>query len=151
AKDLAKVRVGQRVTVRAEGIEQSAAGTIDYVGHVVGEETRSAIARVVLPSPGLAWRPGLIVTALVAVEEADAAVVVPDEAVQSIAGKSVVFVKEGDAFEARPVTLGRSGSAADGALVVEITAGIEAGDVHVAKNSFLLKAELGKSEAGHDH
>lgn len=151
AKDLAKVRTGQRVTVRAEGIEESANGTIDYVGHVVGEATRSATARVMLPSPGPAWRPGLIVTALVAVEEVDAAVVVLDDAIQTIEGKSVVFVKEGDAFEAREVKTGRVGNADPATRVVEITSGVSAGDEYVAKNSFLLKAELGKSEAGHEH
>lgn len=151
AKDLSKVRTGQRVTVRAEGIDGAVEGTIDYVGHVVGEATRSATARVVLPNPGPAWRPGLIVTALVAVEEVDAAVVVADEAIQTVEGKSVVFVKEGDAFEARPVTLGRTGNGDPAARVVEITGGLAAGDVYVAKNSFLLKAELGKSEAGHEH
>lgn len=150
AKDLAKVHIGQRVTVRAEGIEDGASGTIDYVGHVVGEDTRSATARVVLASPGLAWRPGLIVTALVAVEEVDASVVVPDQAIQTVGGASVVFVKEGDAFEARRVVLGKVGGV-DPERVVEIVSGVAAGDVFVAKNSFLLKAELGKSEAGHDH
>lgn len=150
ARDLAKVRAGQRVTLRAEGIEESATGTIDYVGHVVGEATRSATARVVLPSPGPAWRPGLLVTAVVEVEQVDAPVVVVEDALQTFEGERVVFVKEGDAFEARPVTIGRAGTADAGARVVEITRGVSPGDVYVAKNSFLFKAELGKSEAGHE-
>ena len=80
----------------------------------------------------------------------DASVVVPDQAIQTVGGASVVFVKEGDAFEARRVVLGKVGGV-DPERVVEIVSGVAAGDVFVAKNSFLLKAELGKSEAGHDH
>ncbi|MCC6552485.1 MAG: efflux RND transporter periplasmic adaptor subunit [Polyangiaceae bacterium] len=153
ARDLPKVRTGQAVTVRAEGVAESAHGTIAYVGHVVGEQTRSAVARVVLDNPGPAWRPGLFVTAEVALEEVDAAVVVADEAVQTVEGKPVVFVQGGDSFEARPVTLGRKGSRPGEAAgrVVEVLKGLAPGDRYAGKNSFILKAELGKSEAGHEH
>ncbi|NUQ75099.1 MAG: efflux RND transporter periplasmic adaptor subunit [Polyangiaceae bacterium] len=162
AKDLARVHTGQTVRVRAEGIEQPAAGTITYVGPVVGEQTRSAVARVVLKDPGKAWRPGLFVTADVAVDQADAPVVISYEGVQTVEGKEVVFVEEDDAFEARPIKLGRRGRApvpdvppatpdAQGSELVEVLSGISAGDRYVGKNSFILKAELGKSEAGHEH
>ena len=52
----------------------------------------------------------------------------------------------GEEFEARPLTLGRS----DGRFV-EVLKGLRAGEAYAAKNSFLIKAELGKSEASHDH
>lgn len=153
AKDLARIQVGQEAQVRAEGIESPARGTITYLGAVVGEQTRSATARVVLHNPGSSWRPGLFVTADVAIDTADAAVVVDDDAIQTIKGSEVVFVEEGDSFEARPVKLGRHGSSADAEArrCVEILEGVAAGERYVSKNSFLLKAELGKSEAGHDH
>ncbi|WP_437991624.1 efflux RND transporter periplasmic adaptor subunit [Sorangium sp. So ce145] len=170
AKDLSRARIGQTAWVKAEGIEQSAQGTLAYLGQVVDEQSRSAVARVVLQSPGAAWRPGLFATADIAVEEAAAPVVVSEEAIQRVEGKDVVFVEEGDAFEARPVKIGRRGTsgvalgagaggppgapAAEprrGAPVVEIEAGVAAGERYVGKNSFILKAELGKSEAGHQH
>ncbi|WP_437526290.1 efflux RND transporter periplasmic adaptor subunit [Sorangium sp. So ce726] len=153
AKDLARVRAGQTARVRAEGIEEPAEGEITYVGPVVGEQTRSATARVVLKNPGAAWRPGLFVTADVAVDQVDAPVVVSYEGVQRVEGKDVVFVQEGDAFEARAIKSGRQGKApgAQGAELVEVLDGVAAGERYVGKNSFILKAELGKSEAGHDH
>ena len=153
AKDLPRVKVGQVAEVRAEGIADAAEGTIAYLGQVVGEQTRSATARVVLKDPGPAWRPGLFATAEVAVDQATVPIIVPDAAVQSVEGKEVVFVQEGEAFEARPVTLGRKGRAKDAALgpVVEILDGLKAGERVVSKNSFILKAELGKSEAAHEH
>jgi len=57
-----------------------------------------------------------------------------------------VFVADGDVFEMQPVQTGRT----DGEWT-EIVAGLRAGDHYVTRNAFLLKAELGKSEAGHEH
>ncbi|AUX26919.1 cytochrome C peroxidase [Sorangium cellulosum] len=153
ARDLSRVRVGQTAWVKAEGIEQRAQGTLAYLGQIVDEQNRSAVARVVLQNPGAAWRPGLFATADIAVEEAAAPVVVSDEAVQRVEGKEVVFVQEGDAFEARPIKTGRRGEGPgeQGAALVEVLDGLAAGERYVGKNSFLLKAELGKSEAGHGH
>jgi len=153
ARDLPRVAVGQAVEVRAEGIAQPAQGSIAYLGQVVGEQTRSATARIVLKNPGPAWRPGLFVTAEVVVDRGPAAVVIVDEAVQTVEGKEVVFVQEGDGFDSRPVQLGRRGYAAGSqeGHVIEVLEGLKAGDRYVSKNSFTLKAELGKSEAGHEH
>lgn len=153
AKDLPLVAVGQSAEVRAEGIAQPAQGTIAYLGQVVGEQTRSANARIVLKEPGEAWRPGLFATAEVVVDRATVPVVIPEAALQSLEGKSVVFVREGEAFEARPVLLGRRGRGSDASQgqIVEVLGGLKAGEHFVAKNSFIFKAELGKSEAGHEH
>jgi len=153
AKDLPRVAVGQTAEVRAEGIAAPAHGTIVYLGQVVGEQTRSATARVVLKDPGAGWRPGLFATAEVTVDHVSAAVAVSDGALQSVEGKDTVFVQEGDAFEARPVKVGRRGRSTDERLgqVVEVLEGVKSGERYVSKNSFLLKAELGKSEAGHEH
>lgn len=153
AKDLPLVAVGQNAEVRAEGIAEPARGTIAYLGQVVGEQTRSANARVVLQEPGPAWRPGLFATAEVVVDRATSPVVIEDAAVQTVEGADVVFVQVGQAFELRPVTLGRKGRGQDPARgqIVEVLAGLKPGDLIATKNSFILKAELGKSEAGHDH
>ena len=152
AKDLPKVTVGQSAEVRAEGIAEPARGRIDYLGQVLGEQTRSATARVVLTNPGAAWRPGLFATAEVAVERASAAIVVADAAVQVLEDGPSVFVQQESHFEVHPVRLGRKGKGATEAeRVVEILDGLRAGERYVAKNSFILKAELGKSEAGHEH
>ena len=151
AKDLARVAVGQPARVRAEGIEEAVDGHIAYLGPIVGEQTRSATARIVLDRPPAAWRPGLFVTAEVVLSETEGAVVVSDDAVQTIAGKPVVFVREGDAFDPRPVKLGRTGSRGREGYLVEIVSGVAAGEQVVGKNSFVLKAVLGKAEAGHEH
>ncbi|MBW2465297.1 MAG: efflux RND transporter periplasmic adaptor subunit, partial [Deltaproteobacteria bacterium] len=150
AKDLPRVRIGQRVLIRAEGIDEPTEGRIDYLSQTVNALTRAATARVVLEKPGEAWRPGLFVTAEVEIAEVEAAVVVPESAVQRHEGKHVVFVREGERLEARAVALGRHGHAGD-EQVVEITRGLKAGEELATKNSFLVKAELGKGSAGHEH
>jgi cobalt-zinc-cadmium efflux system membrane fusion protein len=79
-------------------------------------------------------------------DPAPAGIVVPRSAMQLVAQAPVIFVETDEGFEPRPVTIGRAGD-----THVEIVAGLRPGERFVATNSFLLKAELGKSEAEHEH
>ena len=152
-RDLPKVQVGQRVRVVTEGADEPREAVIILVSAVASAAARSTIARAVLDNPNGRFKPGLFVSADIGVADATAPVVVPDEAVQNIGGKPVVFVAgEENEFEAREVVLGRFGLAADGSSrVTEIAKGLAPGERYVLKNAFTLKAELGKSEGGHDH
>ena len=152
AKDLDALRVGANVTVSATAFPAEAAGTIAYVGSLIGEQTRTAKARIVLANPDMSWRPGLYVNVAVSLQgrdqraQADAAVAVSVEAIQAIDNKPTVFLSVPGGFLAREVTLGRS----DGRMV-EVTKGLAAGAPYASANSFILKAELGKAGAGHTH
>ena len=143
-KDLAAVRPGERVQVIAGHGIADAEGTVSYVSPVLDQATRTAVARVVLPNPSGAWRPGLFVTARV-LDPQPAAVVVPRTALQRMDGATVVFVVDGETVTPRPVRLGRSGRQR-----VEITAGLAAGERYADDGTFLLKAELGAGAGGHD-
>ena len=146
AKDLNVVKVGQKAIVKATAFESQSTGTVSYVGSLVGKETRAATARIVLPNPDGTWRPGLAVNIDLLAGEADVPIVIASEAVQTLGDKTTVFVREGDQFEPRPVQLGRSDDKWS-----EVIAGLKAGEQYAAKNSFILKAEVGKGEASHDH
>ena len=146
ARDMNAVRVGESVTVNATAFASSASGKIAYVGALLGEQTRTAKAHVVLPNPGNAWRPGLFVNVDVLAQETDVALAVAADAVQSVEQKQVVFVRVTDGFRKQEVTLGRT----DGKRV-EIIKGLSAGDVYAAAGSFVIKAELGKGSAEHAH
>lgn len=146
AKDLKTVRAGQKVKVAAPALGQDASGSVSYVGALVGEQTRSAKARVVLANPDGSWRPGLPVNVELVSGELKVPVAVATEAIQTINDEPAVFGRYGDSFEARPVVLGRS----DGRNT-EIVSGLQPGERYAAKNSFLLKADLGKAGASHDH
>ncbi|TAJ96975.1 MAG: efflux RND transporter periplasmic adaptor subunit [Candidatus Manganitrophaceae bacterium] len=146
AKDLRAVRLGQTVTVRSKELGEEATGKISFIGPLVGERSRAASAHVDIPNPKGLWRPGLFVTVELAQEEVPTAVAISAEAIQTFRDWNVVFVQYGDQFEARPLELGRS----DGKWV-EVVSGLSPGEKYAAKNSFVLKADLGKSGASHDH
>ena len=58
----------------------------------------------------------------------------------------MVFVNVGDAYEARPLELGRR----DGQWV-EVVSGLSPGERYVTRNSYVIKADIGKAGASHDH
>ncbi|MDN3563565.1 efflux RND transporter periplasmic adaptor subunit [Paeniroseomonas aquatica] len=143
--DLSFVKEGMSVRVRGEG-ETRAEGRLVFLSPVLDPETRSARAVVELPNPENTFRPGGYATADVATAEQPVDVLVPRGAVQQIEGESVVFVRTPDGFEKREVVLGRGDQDA-----VEVVFGLDAGERYAAGNTFVLKAELGKSEAEHSH
>jgi cobalt-zinc-cadmium efflux system membrane fusion protein len=146
ARFLTDVRVGQQVRITSPGVNATARGKIDYVGPIVGESTRTGVARMVLRNPEHFWQPGLFVTAHITVSEEQVAVAVPDGAVQTVEGREVVFVRRMNEFTARPVVTRRRGGE-----LIEIVEGLAPGEDYVAAGSFIMKAEFGKSEAGHEH
>lgn len=145
-RDVAKVRVGQPVRVKSADAGLSAEGTIAYVAPFGSSANQTLTARVVLNNPEHRWAPGLYVTADVVISQQTVPMAVRNEALQTEDGKTVVFVRHGDAFEPHPVRLGRN----DG-VYSEVLEGLEAGDIYVTTNSFVLKAELSKGEASHEH
>ena len=146
--ELAKVREGASVTVtpRREGGERHERGKVIFVSPLLNAETRAARVVVALPNAGLSWRPGTYVTAEVEIAQDRVPVRVPKTALQTVDGKRVVFVRTPEGFEKREVGLGRSDDDA-----FEAASGLEPGEEIAVANSFLLKAELEKSEADHDH
>lgn len=145
-KDLNKVVVGRAVTVSAPDLNAQVEGRISYVGNLLGEQTRAAAVRVVLANPEGAWRPGLFVSVDVTADKANAAVSLPESAIQSVEDQTSVFVRNAEGFELRPVKVGRR----DGGYV-EIVQGLTAGTQVAAAGSFILKSELGKGSAEHSH
>lgn len=146
ARDLDHVRAGSTVTVRSTASGLTVRGTVLHVGALLGEQTRLALARVVLRNPDLAWRPGLFVTVSLDVDRIEVPLAVGLAAVQTVDGRDAVFVRSADGFVLRPVRLGRR----DGEQV-EILEGVAAGEQVAVRNSFVLKAELGKEAAEHVH
>lgn len=146
AKDLSIVRVGEKVVVKATAFDSKAEGSISYVGALLGQDTRTAKARVSLANPKMAWRPGLFVNVEVVSGEAEVPVSVVADAIQTIGDKSIIFIRVADGFVAQPVRLGRS----DGKLI-EVLSGLKAGTPYAAAGSFVLKSELGKGSAEHSH
>lgn len=119
--------------------------TIRYLNPGEGNSP-TVIARVHLPNPDLSWSPGLLVEALVHVNKIPVGLMVDNRAIQTFRDWQVVFIQIGESYEIRPVTLGRT----DGEFS-EVLDGLNVGDRYVVENSYLLKADIEKDGATHDH
>ncbi|HDS1765794.1 efflux RND transporter periplasmic adaptor subunit [Pseudomonas putida] len=145
-RDLDKVVTGRDVRVSAPDLGAQVQGKVNYVGSLLGEQNRAATVRATLANPNGAWRPGLFVNVAVSVDRFEAAVAVPESALQTWEAQTVVFARTAEGFEARPVKTGRRDAGQ-----VEITSGLAAGTQVAAAGSFVLKSELGKGSAEHSH
>lgn len=145
-QESARVRVGQTVTVSRDDARDGATGSISYISPLGTGQTQTLSARVVMNNDSGFWHPGLSVTAAVLLEEAAVPLAVRASAIQAFRDWDVVFLRDGNTFEVRPLELGRRDS-----TWVEVLSGIEAGQEYVAENSFIIKADIGKSGATHDH
>lgn len=145
-RDVAGVRVGQQVDVSSSATDAKAAGTVSYVGALLGEQTRTAKARVTLDNADATWRPGLFVTVSVRRDPRRVPVGVRHEALQTIDDRPHVFVVTSEGFVARPVKTGRADRAS-----VEIVEGLAAGEQVAIGDTIVLKSEVGKADADHGH
>lgn len=144
-KDLPRVRVGQVVRLSGEP-DREGQGRIIHVQPVINPETRRTFARILLDNRDGRWQPGLFVTGHLTTAPVRVALRVPSGALQTIRGETVVFVRHGHGFEPRPVVVGRSDE-----HYSEIVSGLRPGETYAEAGAFLLKAELQKGEAGHEH
>lgn len=153
--DFPKLKKGQPVTVdlglgnadsEAAAAAQPLTGTLDWLSPFGSEDTQTMLARVIATNKEGLLRPGLFVTAEVTTATVEAPVTVKPSAIQILDDKPVVFVQQGDRFDITPVVLGVKTKAA-----VEIKSGLKAGELYASTNSFVLKAELLKAEASHEH
>ncbi len=144
--DLPQIKAGQRVRIMDHSTNKEVEGVLAYVAPTISDHTRTALARVILQNPDMAWRPGTFVTGAIVIDESDAAVLVDGNSVQDIAGIPTVFVKKDDAFVATQVRIGRRDD-----KYVEVLEGVTIGARVATSGSFLLKSELTKGEAEHEH
>jgi membrane fusion protein, heavy metal efflux system len=140
-QDFARVKVGQQVRVSSIDGSLTGEGQIASVSAVGDAANQSLKARVVLDNANRRWTPGLFVSANIVVSETELPLTVSAEAVQTLGGKSTVFIAKDSGFDARSVQTGRT----DG-RIAEILSGLAAGEQYASSNSFVLKAELEKGE-----
>lgn len=141
ASELSSVHSGQAVQISIPGDAAMRHATVALLSPIVDEKTRTTSVRIVLDNKDRSLRPGAFVTASLVLNELTVPIAVPAAAIQNIDGKTIVFVEGDEAgeFKPQPVLLGAN----DGKFV-ELKGGVEAGKKVVVRNSFALKAELGK-------
>lgn len=145
-QDVDKVKVGQmaRVSIASHLIPQD--GEVIFFSPITEERTQSRVARVMLKNPDPHFSPGAFVSGTIIINEINAQIAVKNEAIQRIEDRNVVFLRHDSKFDPQPVITGRT----DG-IYTEIIEGLDKEAKYAAGNTFLLKAEIGKSEAEHEH
>lgn len=144
--DAGHIQAGQSIEVirLSDGARQSS--VLERILPVTATASQSTVARAVLDNSDGQWRPGAAVQARVSVSSAELPLVVPLAALQRLADQEVVFIQLGDEYQARPLQLGRrDGTAA------EVLTGLQPGDQVVVEQSYLIKADIEKAGASHDH
>jgi cobalt-zinc-cadmium efflux system membrane fusion protein len=144
--DFPRLRAGQTVVLDGGAGLETAEAKIDYISPFGSENSQTMLARASVQNRSGAWRPGLFVRGSVIVEQVEVPVAVKATALQRFRDRDVVFLRVGDLFEAVPVEVGRRNGDR-----VEITSGLTAGEQYASDNSFIVKADAGKSGATHDH
>lgn len=144
--DAQHITAGVPVTVTRLSDGVVAQTTLERVLPGTATASQSTVARASLDNTDGLWRPGSAVRARVTVQRKPAELVVPLSALQRFRDWDVVFVRVGDTFEVRPVQLGMRD-----AERVEIRSGLAAGDEVVVEQSYVVKADIEKSGASHDH
>jgi cobalt-zinc-cadmium efflux system membrane fusion protein len=144
-RDFSRVRAGDAVLIDVGDGGEPVRARIDYLSPIGVSDTQSTVARAVVPNGGRLFA-GLFVTGRVVLSARPAAAAISTAALQTLDGKTVVFVRNGQSFAAREVVLGERD-----AEWIEVRSGMKAGDVYAAKNSFVIKAEIGKASAAHEH
>jgi cobalt-zinc-cadmium efflux system membrane fusion protein len=132
-----------RVIATDEQLEQQ--GFISRID-TIAQPNQSVSARVVLDNPSGKWVPGMFVKGEIQVAEYTVPLAVKRAGLQAFRDFTVVFAQIGDQYEVRMLDLGRQ----DGEWV-EVLGGLEAGTRYVTTNSYILKADIEKSGASHDH
>ena len=144
--DASRLKGGQKVRVDAAAGGQPVETTLQRVLPLANASSQTVVARALLPNADGAWRPGMAVSADVTVAERPVPLAVKTAGLQRFRDFTVVFAQVGDTYEVRMLELGER----DGEWV-EVLHGIDPGTPYVVEQSFLIKADIEKSGASHDH
>lgn len=136
------VTQGQRVTLEVNGKQTE--GTIEHIIPILDKPYQ--IARVKIDNSQLGWVPGTLIESHVIVDEFSVKLAVEKLGIQTIGEEQGVFVQSGNEYRFTPLALGRSDQ-----HFVEVLTGLIPGQRYVTENSYLIKADIEKSEAEHDH
>lgn len=140
------VKDNQKLLLSTINGDKSSEGSISYVAPYVDEKSQSQLVRVVIPNTNSQFLPGMFVIGDLVVSESMAEVAIKKSAIQTFRDWQVAFLKVGETYEVRPLELGKT----DGEWV-EVLNGLSAEDEYVSENAFLIKANILKAGASHDH
>lgn len=143
--DLPTVNIGAKTTLSINGVDEKQISKIDSrVLKIRGDQAK--IFRVLVNNTDSILSEGSFVSAEIEIGSYDVAMAVKRKALQSFRDFTVVYAKVGDEYEVRMLELGRIVGEE-----IEVLGGISVGTEYVVENSYILKADVEKSGASHDH
>lgn len=145
-RDAARLAPGQKVTVKSLEGKSVIEGAIETILPSADMITQTIVAHVELPNDDLTWRPGQAVEGVVVIGKDDVPLAVRTEALQRFRDFTVVYARVGDTYEVRMLELGRRTPE-----WTEVLGGVDPGVDYVTKNAFLIRQDVEKSGASHDH
>jgi cobalt-zinc-cadmium efflux system membrane fusion protein len=148
-RDAERVRVGQPVEVVSLAGDHRVTSSVEAILPTADLTNQTLIAHVHMPEGvgvGEAWRPGLGVKGTVSVGATRAPLAVRTKAIQPFRDFEVVYAKVGNTYEVRMLEIGRRTPE-----WTEVLGGLEPGTEYVVDGAFLIRADIDKSGASHDH
>ena len=145
-RDVPYIKKGQSVVVHTLDEKTRQNTQISMLFPTTDALSQTVIAIAELSNESGVWRPGMTIEGDIKVGEKQAAIAVPRSALQFIEEQQVIFIKEGNTYEPRPVKIGMNGTEN-----VEITSGLKSGETYVSAGSFVIKADILKGTAAHEH
>lgn len=146
-RDAERVRVGQRVSLRSLSGEARIEGPVEAILPTADLASQTLMAHVDIPaSAARMFRPGMGVEGAFAVASANVPLAVRTKAIQRFRDFEVVYAKVGNSYEVRMLEIGRRTPE-----WTEVLGGLEPGTEYVTEGAFLIRADIEKSGASHDH
>jgi len=144
-RDAARISAGQEVRIKSATGDAEATAKTDTL-LPLATRGQSVVARASIANPSGQWRPGMTVSAEVTIDAREVPLAVRESGLQRFRDFTVVFAKVGDTYEVRMLELGdRDGEWA------EVLGGLKPGTPYVTRQSYLIRADIEKSGASHDH
>ena len=143
--DRQRVKVGSPVKINITNTDQFIESRIEIIKIMV-EANQSVTARAVVSNKEGHFFPGSYVSAKINVAEHPVPLAVKRTGLQAFRDFTVVYAQIGEEYEVRMLELGRQ----DGDWV-EVLGGLDIGTHYVSENSYVIKADIEKSGASHDH
>jgi membrane fusion protein, heavy metal efflux system len=146
SRDVERIKPGQKIIVKSLTDETSAEAMLSSLLPTAESSSQTVVARITIDNPDNKWRAGMTVRGDVVLSEREVPLAVKTTAIQRQEGGTVVYVQKGDEYEMRKIEIGQSDRD-----WTEILSGLQPGETYVSANSFIVKADIAKSEAEHEH
>lgn len=145
-RDMERIRAGQPVQLSGLEGNRAHASVIRDFRPAADPMTGATQARAALPNVDGFWRAGMSVRGLVTIARRNVPLAVRTEALQQFRDFTVVFAQVGNTYEVRMLELG-----ARTPQWTEVVSGIRPGQLYVTAGSYVIKADIERSGASHDH